>query len=242
MTTSRFSFSCLATCLAFSIPVQQSFADELSDRAAQLRGAAQQAAQQAGPQRDALGQAAAQQLGPQVQQLAPQLQQLVAQQAAQGGTQQVNDLAAQVAEKLTPSQVTVAFGAGLNTAQPGNAANHHILPPTIRVRKGGVVTFQVAGFHQVIVYKPGTRAENVGVPTTGLFVNAPDTLPLPSTLFYRGIKPAGGPPPGFPVTTDPSNASNRAESVSFAEPGTYLVICNVAQHFRDGMYAYVEVK
>ncbi|RYF37757.1 MAG: hypothetical protein EOO38_25750, partial [Cytophagaceae bacterium] len=27
--------------------------------------------------------------------------------------------------------VTVSFGAGLNTAQPGNSANHHILPPLI---------------------------------------------------------------------------------------------------------------
>jgi hypothetical protein len=27
--------------------------------------------------------------------------------------------------------VTVSFGAGLNTAQPGNAANHHVLPNTI---------------------------------------------------------------------------------------------------------------
>ncbi len=235
MTTSRFSFSCLATCLALTVSGQQSFADELSDRAATLRQAAQQAAQQAAPQLDALGQAAA-------QQLTPQLQQAIAQQAGQAGSQQANEISAQVSEKLTPSQVTVAFGAGLNTAQPGNSANHHVLPATIRVRKGGVVTFQVAGFHQVIVYKPGTRAENVGIPTTGLFVNNPDTLPLPATLFYRGLKPAGGPPPGFPVTTDPSNASNRAESVAFAEAGTYPVICNVAQHFRDGMYAYVEVK
>ena len=231
MTTSRFSFTCLATCLALSAPVQQSFADEPSDRVTALR----QAAQQAAPQLQVLGQAAA-------QQLAPQLQQLVAQEAGPVSSQQASDLVGQVSEKLTPSQVTVAFGAGLNTAQPGNAVNHHVLPTTIRVRKGGVVTFQVAGFHQVIVYKPGTKAENIGVPTTGLFVNNPDALPLPNTVLYRGIKPAGGPPPGFPVTTDPSNASNRAESVSFAEAGTYLVICNVAQHFRDGMYAYVEVK
>ena len=33
--------------------------------------------------------------------------------------------------------VTVSFGAGLNTAQPGNSANHHVLPGLIKVRKGG---------------------------------------------------------------------------------------------------------
>ena len=32
--------------------------------------------------------------------------------------------------------VTVSFGAGLNTAQPGNAVNHHVLPGLIKVRKG----------------------------------------------------------------------------------------------------------
>jgi uncharacterized cupredoxin-like copper-binding protein len=32
------------------------------------------------------------------------------------------------------------------------------------------------------------------------------------------------------------------EPVSFATPGRYLVICNVAPHFRDGMWAWVIVK
>jgi hypothetical protein len=27
-----------------------------------------------------------------------------------------------------------------------------------------------------------------------------------------------------------------------AEPGTYLVICNVRQHFLDGMFAFIKVK
>ena len=38
------------------------------------------------------------------------------------------------------------------------------------------------------------------------------------------------------------NGENRMEAVSFPEPGTYLVICNVNPHFRDGMYAYAYVK
>jgi len=29
--------------------------------------------------------------------------------------------------------------------------------------------------------------------------------------------------------------------VLFKEPGTYLVICNISPHLRDGMYAYVKV-
>ena len=129
---------------------------------------------------------------------------------------------------------TVAFGAGMNTAQPGNPQNHHVLPRTIEIKAGGVVNFAVAGFHQISVYLPGTAAEDLLVPATGVFVNDP------RNLYYQGIVPAGG-PTGLPVTINPSNASNRVESVSFSEPGTYLVICNVRTHFLDGMYAYVKV-
>ncbi|WP_144289794.1 hypothetical protein [Ideonella sp. A 288] len=61
-------------------------------------------------------------------------------------------------------------------------------------------------------------------------------------LSYRGIAPAGGPPPGNPATAEPSNASNRVESISFAEAGDYLVICNVRPHFVDGMVATIKVR
>ena len=93
----------------------------------------------------------------------------------------------------------------------------------------------MAGFHQIVVYNPGKKDDEVVVPGTGTFIN--DT----NDQFYLGIVPAGGPPPGLPVTTDPSNARNRVESVSFPAPGRYLVICNVRGHFNDGMFAYVKV-
>jgi hypothetical protein len=133
--------------------------------------------------------------------------------------------------------VTVSFGVGLNTAQPGNPVNHHVLPRTIEVKAGGVVNFAVAGFHQIFVYNPGKDVDDV-VPNAdpmALFIN--DL----TNLYYRGLTPAGGPPPGLPITTNPSNAVNRVEPVGFFEPGVYLVICNVAPHFADGMYAYVRV-
>lgn len=138
------------------------------------------------------------------------------------------------ADGASRMSVTVAFGAGLNTAQPGNAQNHHVLPRTIEIKAGGVVNFAVAGFHQISIYLPGTTAESIVVPSSGVFVN--DVV----NVYYQGIVPAGG-PAGTPVTLSPSNASNRVESVSFSEPGTYLVICNVRSHFLDGMYAYVKV-
>jgi hypothetical protein len=139
--------------------------------------------------------------------------------------------------------VTVAFGSGLNTLPPppqlSGPPNHHVLPPEIIVRQGGVVHFLVSGFHMVVVYNPGTKAEDIMVPMSGTFINDP-TKPPPADVFYFGISPQGGPLMTAP-TTNPFNGSNRQESVSFSDPGTYLVICNVRQHFLDGMFAYVKV-
>ena len=134
--------------------------------------------------------------------------------------------------------VTVAFGAGLNTAQPGNPANHHVLPKTIEIKAGGVVNFAVAGFHQIVVYRPGIDARDIVPPAfpPNLFMN----ISL-GTAYYVGINPNNANPttPAAPAGID--NGLNRLESVSFAEPGVYLVVCNVTPHFLDGMYAYVRV-
>ncbi len=135
-----------------------------------------------------------------------------------------------------PLSVTVSFGVGLNTAQPGNAVNHHILPRVIDVKAGGVVNFAVGGFHQIYVYKPGKGVDDVqGANETSFFIDDKNGL------YYEGILPAGGPPPGIPATVNPSNAVNRMEPVGFLQPGVYLVICNVRPHFDDGMWAFVRV-
>jgi plastocyanin len=92
----------------------------------------------------------------------------------------------------------------------------------------GVVNFAVAGFHQIYVYLPGTKPGDLVVPPTGQFIND-DT-----NLYYKGLIPGA-------VSANFSTTQNRVESVSFSEPGTYLVICNVRGHFLNGMIAYVEV-
>lgn len=134
--------------------------------------------------------------------------------------------------------VTVAFGAGLNTAQQGNAANHHVLPTTIEIKAGGVVNFAVAGFHQIVVYNPGTDDEDIVVPAfpPNLFVNY-----QLNTAYYVGLNPDNANEATPPAPANRFNGENRIESVSFPEPGVYLVICNVTPHFRDGMYAYIKV-
>jgi hypothetical protein len=153
------------------------------------------------------------------------------------------------------SSVNASFGRGLNTAlPPGNPVNHAILPKRIEVKVGGVVDFGVAGFHDIVIFKPGTRLEDLNDGTGQLplfppiFVIPPDpavAIPAGSAfladwIYYRGINPAGG-PLATPNVASPSNAVNRGEPVTFLEPGTYLVICNIRPHLLDGMYAYVKV-
>ena len=149
------------------------------------------------------------------------------------------------ADDANKESVTVSFGAGLNTA---GAANHHVLPDVIKVRAGGVVNFVVGGFHQIFVYNPGVKPEDLivpplpGQPGGNLFIN--DLR----NLYYHGINPANAATPtGANPASPPNNSNirtntqNRTESVAFTTPGVYLVICNVNPHFQDGMIAWVRV-
>jgi hypothetical protein len=83
-----------------------------------------------------------------------------------------------------------------------------VLPRQIKVKAGGVVDFTVAGFHDIVIFKPGFTLEEliqVGggqLPRTPpIFVLPPDpavALPvnlsmLAERIYYRGINPAGGP-------------------------------------------------
>ena len=92
----------------------------------------------------------------------------------------------------------------------------------------------VAGFHQIFVYNPGTSVDDVDA-FLGSQSPEPTFVNYLTNTYYQGISPAGAPPAGR------SNAQNRVESVSFAEPGLYLVICNVTDHFKDRMIAWVHV-
>ena len=154
----------------------------------------------------------------------------------------------------TLSNVEVSFGRGLNTP-PGAAINHAVLPKDIKVKAGGVVDFGIAGFHDIIIFKPGVTLQDLLDAGGGVYPDAgfpfvfpsdpnvplpPDVAFLTDSIYYRGINPAGG-PPQTPPTTVVSNAMNRSEPVAFLDPGTYLVICNVRPHLINGMYAYVKV-
>jgi hypothetical protein len=150
-----------------------------------------------------------------------------------------------------PGSVTVAFGAGLNTAlpPPNGLPNHHILPQEITVRitrakkldgtkvfVPATVNFIVSGFHYVWVYNSGVKLDDVkaNIPATGTFVN------YDVGVFAKGVNP--GTPPAFAdANVNPSGVQNRTDSFGFSTPGRYLVICNVRGHLLDGMYAWVNV-
>lgn len=156
--------------------------------------------------------------------------------------------------------VTVAFGAGLNTAQPGNPQNHHILPKVIEIEVGDVVNFAVAGLHVIRAYGRGVRVRDITdqipdecevnpVPSAAdapqcYFGNVASPVPvIPSfdmPVYYEGINPLAAPPPAPPFA-QASASLNRVEPVAFLEQGRFLVICAVLPHFNDKMYAWVRV-
>jgi plastocyanin len=169
----------------------------------------------------------------------------------------VGALTSALADESPRRIVTVGFGAGLNTAQPGNKNNHHVIPDTVRVNVGDVVNFAVAGLHFIRVYGDGVKIADVkAVIPNECEVNPvpPATFPpqcgappvpvVPAgnlSVYYQGVNPFVSPQPGPPFA-QPSAATNRIETVSFLQPGRYLVICAVLEHFNDQMYAWIEVR
>ena len=80
----------------------------------------------------------------------------------------------------TLSNVEVSFGRGLNTAGPGQAINHAVLPKNIKVKAGGVVDFGVAGFHDIIIFKPGVSLQDLLDAGGGVYPDAGFPFVFPS--------------------------------------------------------------
>ena len=112
---------------------------------------------------------------------------------------------------------------------------HQLIPFTVTIEAGGTVNFIISGLHQVIVYDDGTRPEDID---TTLTTTTTGATPSPAVVLiddpmhriYRGPDPSL-----FP--------RDRVEVVYFPNPGVYLVICGVRNHFvNDGMYGFVKVE
>jgi len=124
---------------------------------------------------------------------------------------------------------------------PPPGGGHLLVPHEVTIRVGGTVNFIISGFHQVIVYAPGTTPEEINTslirPTRG----TPAGIPLindPTNRLYAGLDPStvhGGPPTPIVPLLD------RVETVQFSRKGRHLVICGVLPHFLDNMFGWVKV-
>jgi len=117
---------------------------------------------------------------------------------------------------------------------PGTGNVHELAPQTITIKAGGAVNFIISGLHNVQVYDDGTQPEDIGTnPPVIAGGGGGGIINISTNRIYRGW--------------DPNNVPNtwerdRVEVVHFADPGTYLVICGVRNHFvNDGMFGYVRV-
>ena len=151
------------------------------------------------------------------------------------------------------ARATVSFGQDpadstvdrMRVANPGNRNGHQLIPNEVKIQAGGTVDFIIEGFHQVVVYDNGTQPDEINpnmlapAPLNALIDDRPDRR------IYRGLSPAGVPANffglGVPAAAIPAPSQDRVESVSFPNPGTYLVICAVRGHFLDGMFGFVRV-
>jgi hypothetical protein len=112
---------------------------------------------------------------------------------------------------------------------PGAPNVHSIIPQTATIKAGGAVNFIVAGFHQIAVYAPGTKPEDIDTSVQIPVAPGVGLIDDPTNRVFRGVSP-------LTVLQD------RVEVVGFAESGRYLVICTVSVHFiTDRMFGWVNV-
>ena len=117
-----------------------------------------------------------------------------------------------------PDSATMVFG----RPDAGNRqAQNKIEPGAVAISAGGTVTFVMDGFHQVAIYEPGIKPQDI--------VPAGNRVALPGDEGVIFIGEAAAPGVSEDVYT-------------FNEPGKYLVICNVTGHFVNAqMWGWVIV-
>lgn len=138
-----------------------------------------------------------------------------------------------------PMTATVKFGhAGVGTTFPptsGHDESGHaidsLVPVTVVIKEGGTVNFETFGVHQLAIYAPGKRPEDVNI---GLLTAAPAGCP-PVPLIDDPVDRLAfiSRPCGPPATL----------SHAFPDKGRHLVICSFLVHFVEfQMYGWVIVR
>lgn len=148
------------------------------------------------------------------------------------------------------AEATVRFG-DPQFIERGDKRNRNLLPQALEVDAGDTIRFEVAGFHQVAVYK-------VDAETSRQDVTADPDAYVDTTVNGnfddRDIGDANnrivlGP---SPRTTDREVVNRNdamATDVTITVPGRYLVICAIRSHFLDddpaangGLFGFIDVK
>lgn len=139
----------------------------------------------------------------------------------------------------------------INTDTENRTRNvHEVLPFEVEIDAGEAVTFLISGVHQILVYGPGSKLDDVQAAWAA--AGSPTLPPVPPGLVdyaedrvYRGLNPFAL--QYVPLATPPADTNgnlvvDRIESVIFKQPGRYLVVCGVVPHFNTDMHGYVKVK
>ena len=152
-----------------------------------------------------------------------------------------------VATAASRDTATVQFGqANVGTTFPptsGHDQSAHavdnMVPRTVVIDKGGEVTFNTFGVHQVAIYAPGTEPGDID---TSDVVLTPTGCPKPMTP--NGPLPLLIDDDTNRVATYPQPCGPGLRQVkhTFNEPGRYLVICAFLPHFQVQMYGWVIVR
>lgn len=116
---------------------------------------------------------------------------------------------------------------------------HALLPQVAVIKEGGSVNFILAGFHQVVVYAPGKKPDDVDQSVLIPIGGPASLIDDPAGRVYRGLDPRllSPAPPAAPNLL----SQDRVEVVGFSKRGLYLVICAVDLHFNMGMFGWVRV-
>lgn len=120
--------------------------------------------------------------------------------------------------------VSVQFGQGGETG----AERNRIVPGTVEIEEEGEVDFEIIGFHQIAIYRPGIGPMDI------------DTMLRDANQAFLIDDPNGR----IALSPPPNTVSSwTADDDLFEEPGRYLVICTVVGHFvEDHMYGWIVVQ
>lgn len=108
--------------------------------------------------------------------------------------------------------------------------NHHVLTPfEVTIKPGGAVSFIISGFHNPVIYGPGTELSDINSALILAGSAPPGLIDDPTNRVFRGVDPR-------------TVGQDRIENVTLTEPGRYLVICAVLPHFNDKMHGFINVR